>query len=68
LEAIKMPFGMDRKKGSVGGEAARAHDEVAAERLVSMALGELAACRAWKAQDADDSNAGERLCCGGQVS
>jgi len=42
LEAIKMPFGMDRKKGSVGGEAARAHDEVAAERLVSMALGELA--------------------------
>jgi hypothetical protein len=36
-----MPFGVDRKKGSVGGAAARAHDEAAAERLVSMALGEL---------------------------
>ena len=41
LEAIKMPFGVERKKGSVGGEMARAHDEAAAERLVSMALSEL---------------------------
>ena len=29
LEAIKMPSGVDRKKGSVGGGAARAHDEAA---------------------------------------
>ena len=27
----------------------------------------LAACRTWKAQDADDANADERLCCGGQA-
>jgi|GEM_PF-5647532 len=26
----------------------------------------LGACRTWKAQDADDANADERLCCGGQ--
>ena len=41
LEAIKTPFGELRKKGSVGGNAARAHDEAEAERLVSMALDEL---------------------------
>ena len=38
VEAIKLPFGIARKKGSVGGVAARAHDEAAAERLVSLAL------------------------------
>ena len=41
LEAIKIPFVVDRIKGSVGGDAARAHDEAAAERLVSKALREL---------------------------
>jgi REP element-mobilizing transposase RayT len=39
LEAIKTSFSdADRKKGSMGGDAARAHDEAAAERLVSAAL------------------------------
>ena len=41
VEAIKMPSGVDRKKGSVGGDAARAHDEAAAEGLVSAALSRL---------------------------
>jgi putative transposase len=41
LEAIRMPLAVDRKKKSVGGDAARAHDEAAAERLVSLALSEL---------------------------
>ncbi len=36
-----MPFAEDRKKGSVGGDAARVHDEAAAERLVTTALSEL---------------------------
>lgn len=38
LEAIKLPGAVARQKGSVGGEAARSHDEAAAERLVSVAL------------------------------
>ena len=38
LESIKMPFAAAGKKGSVGGIAARAHDEAAAGRLVSRAL------------------------------
>jgi len=41
LEAVRMSFAVERKKGSVGGEAARAHDEAEAERLVLMALREL---------------------------
>ena len=38
LESIKMPSAAEKKKGSVGGVAARAHDEATAERLVSKAL------------------------------
>lgn len=41
LEAIRTPFSVSRKNGSVGGEAARAHDEAAAQRLVTVALQQL---------------------------
>ena len=38
LEAIKAAVGGERKKSSVGGAAAKAHDEAEAERLVVAAL------------------------------
>lgn len=41
LESIKAPFAPERKRGSIGGDAAKAHDESMAERLVTRALGEL---------------------------
>lgn len=43
LEAIKAAVGGERKKSSVGGAAAKAHDEAEAERLVVAALAELGA-------------------------
>jgi REP element-mobilizing transposase RayT len=43
LEAIKAAVGGERKRSSVGGEAAKAHDEVEAERLVEAALAALGA-------------------------
>ena len=43
LDAVRGLVGVDRKKGSVGGEAARAHHEAESERIVSAALAELGA-------------------------
>ena len=43
LAALKGAVGGKRKRGSVGGAAARAHDEAEAERLVVAALAELGA-------------------------
>ncbi|MEO5712714.1 MAG: transposase [Luteolibacter sp.] len=43
LEAIKGAVVIDRKKSSVGGGAARAHDEAEAERIIVAALAELGA-------------------------
>jgi hypothetical protein len=41
LEGIKAPFALERKRGNIGEDVARAHDESMAERLLKMALGEL---------------------------
>lgn len=43
LEAFKAAVGGERKRSSVGGAAAKAHDEAEAERLVVAALAELGA-------------------------
>ena len=43
LEAIKGAIVEDRKRSSVGGEAAKAHNEAQAERIVGAALAELGA-------------------------